>query len=75
VFDNDGTLWLEQPAYVLLVFTFQRIHHTDASKEYAYDRNSKIGTLDKALDEASEKRWLVVDMKEDWATVFASQRQ
>jgi phosphoglycolate phosphatase-like HAD superfamily hydrolase len=50
------------------------VHHTDASREYAYDRNSKIGTLDKALDEASEKKWLVVDMKEDWVTVFGPQQ-
>ena len=46
------------------------VHHTDAAREYAYDRGSKIGKLDKALDEANAKGWLVVDMKKDWRTVF-----
>lgn len=46
------------------------LHHTDADREWAYDRGSKIGNLDKALDEASEQGWVVVDMKEDWRTVF-----
>lgn len=46
------------------------IHHTDAEREYAYDRNSQVGTLDKALDEGITKGWIVVDMKRDWKTVF-----
>lgn len=46
------------------------VHHTDAVREYAYDRQSKIGKLDKALDEATVKGWTVVDMKQDWKTVF-----
>jgi phosphoglycolate phosphatase-like HAD superfamily hydrolase len=46
------------------------VHHTDATREYAYDRHSKIGTLDKALDEATAKGWTVVDMKNDWKTIF-----
>ena len=46
------------------------VHHTDAEREYAYDRTSKIGTLDKALDEATAKGWTVVDMKTDWKTIF-----
>ncbi|MDR8397794.1 hypothetical protein NE850_15715 [Paraburkholderia sp. USG1] len=155
VFDNDGTLWPEQPAPVQLVFALQRVktvagrhpewkrqepfrsilkgnlrnvaaggdagslrvvdgaakplaidrvigrrpviafgnadgdapmlewtsagdgprlaalvHHTDAEREYQYDRASKSGKLDKALDEAAAKGWLVVDMKDDWKTVF-----
>ncbi|MBR1231214.1 HAD family phosphatase [Bradyrhizobium sp. AUGA SZCCT0182] len=41
------------------------VHHTDAEREYAYDRQSKIGKLDKALDEAKAKGWTVVDMKQD----------
>jgi phosphoglycolate phosphatase-like HAD superfamily hydrolase len=45
------------------------IHHTDAKREWAYDRKSKIGTLDKGLDEAAEKGWLVVDMKKDWEVI------
>ncbi|MFL5023168.1 MAG: HAD family hydrolase [Microvirga sp.] len=46
------------------------VHHTDAEREYAYDRNSKVGHLDKALDAASVDRWTVVDMKRDWKTIF-----
>jgi len=46
------------------------VHHTDAAREYAYDRTSKIGRLDKALDEANAKGWTVVDMSRDWRTVF-----
>jgi len=49
------------------------VHHTDAEREWAYDRNSSIGKLDKALDEAKAKDWTVVDMKNDWRTVFAAQ--
>ena len=46
------------------------IHHTDGVREYAYDRKSKVGKLDKALDEAIAKGWVVVDMKHDWKIVF-----
>jgi hypothetical protein len=46
------------------------VHHTDAVREYAYDRDSKVGRLDKALDEANAKGWTVVDMKNDWKTIF-----
>lgn len=46
------------------------VHHTDAVREYAYDRQSRIGKLDKALDEALAKGWTVVDMKRDWNRVF-----
>ncbi|HKQ24879.1 MAG TPA: HAD family hydrolase [Burkholderiales bacterium] len=48
------------------------VHHTDAEREWAYDRKSKIGTLNKALDEANAKGWTVVDMKRDWNRVFAN---
>jgi hypothetical protein len=48
------------------------VHHTDGKREYAYDRTSKIGKLDKALDEANSKGWTVIDMQSDWNTVFAS---
>jgi phosphoglycolate phosphatase-like HAD superfamily hydrolase len=47
------------------------VHHTDAEREWAYDRASSVGRLDKALDEASAKGWTVVDMKRDWKRVFA----
>lgn len=46
------------------------VHHTDAEREWAYDRNSSVGHLDKALDEAQAKGWTVVDMKNDWKTIF-----
>lgn len=46
------------------------VHHTDAEREWAYDRKSSIGKLDKALDEATAKGWTVVDMKRDWKTIF-----
>ena len=49
------------------------VHHTDAVREYAYDRDSKVGKLDKALDEANAKGWTVVDMKTDWKTIFPPQ--
>ncbi|UYO50832.1 haloacid dehalogenase-like hydrolase [Rhodopseudomonas palustris] len=46
------------------------VHHTDAEREYAYDRQSKIGKLDKALDAAAAGGWTVVDMKNDWSRIF-----
>jgi phosphoglycolate phosphatase-like HAD superfamily hydrolase len=50
------------------------VHHTDAIREYAYDRDTKIGKLDKALDEAIAKGWTVVDMKNDWRTIFPPEK-
>jgi len=46
------------------------VHHDDAAREYAYDRDTRIGRLDKGLDEAANRGWTVVSMKNDWATVF-----
>ncbi len=46
------------------------VHHTDADREWAYDRKSHVGRLDKALDEALAKGWTVVDMKRDWKRVY-----
>jgi phosphoserine phosphatase len=46
------------------------VHHTDAEREWAYDRISHIGQLDKALDEANARGWTVVSMKDDWRTIF-----
>jgi phosphoserine phosphatase len=46
------------------------VHHTDAAREFAYDRTSKIGHLDKALDEATTKGWTVVDMAKDWRAIY-----
>jgi phosphoglycolate phosphatase-like HAD superfamily hydrolase len=50
------------------------VHHTDAAREWAYDRQSKVGKLDKALDEATAKGWTVVDMKNDWKVIYPSEK-
>lgn len=47
------------------------VHHTDAEREYAYTKQ-QFNTLDKALDEANAKGWMVVDMKNDWRTIFTA---
>ena len=47
------------------------VHHTDAEREWNYDRKSMIGHLDKALDEAANHNWTVVNMKDDWKTIFS----
>lgn len=69
--NSDGDLQMLQwtaagngPRFMCLV------HHTDAEREWAYDRNSSVGRLDKALDEAQAKGWTVVDMKKDWKSIF-----
>ncbi|WP_291914067.1 HAD family hydrolase [Accumulibacter sp.] len=71
--NSDGDLQMLQwttagagPRFALIV------HHTDAEREWAYDRKSHIGKLDKALDEAQARGWTVVDMRRDWKTVFAA---
>ncbi len=46
------------------------VHHTDRVREWACDRQSSIGRLDKAPDEAQAKGWSVVDMKNDWKIIF-----
>lgn len=46
------------------------VHHTDAEREWAYDRESSIGRLDKALGEAKTNGWTVVDMKSDWKVIY-----
>jgi phosphoserine phosphatase len=73
--NSDGDLQMLQwttagsgPRFALIV------HHTDAEREWAYDRESHIGRLDKALDEAQAKNWTVVDMKQDWKRVFAFEK-
>jgi phosphoglycolate phosphatase-like HAD superfamily hydrolase len=50
------------------------VHHTDAAREWAYDRQSSIGNLDKAWDEAAKRDWLIVDMKTDWRVVYPFHR-
>jgi hypothetical protein len=49
------------------------VHHTDADREYAYDRDTSFGRLGKALDAAALNKWTVVDMKNDWKRIFAFQ--
>jgi haloacid dehalogenase-like hydrolase len=46
------------------------VHHTDATREWAYDRNSRIGTLARALDAAPEEGWLLIDMARDWKVIY-----
>jgi len=74
--NSDGDLQMlewtqagEGPSFMLLV------HHTDAKREWAYDRDSHIGRLDKALDQAQKQGWTVVDMKKDWNRVFPFQAE
>ena len=50
------------------------VHHTDAEREWAYDRKSHVGKLDKALDEGTAKGWTIVDMKRDWKTIYPFQK-
>jgi hypothetical protein len=51
------------------------VHHTDAEREYAYDRKSPYGHFEKALDEANAKGWIVVDMKNDWKIVYPYEKE
>lgn len=46
------------------------VHHTDEKREWAYDRTSHIGKLDKGLDEAKARGWTVVDMKNEWKVIY-----
>ena len=46
------------------------VHHTDAKREWAYDRNSQVGRLDKALDQARTQHWTVVDMASEWRRIY-----
>jgi hypothetical protein len=73
--NSDGDLQMLQwtaagagPRFMLLV------HHTDAGREWAYDRKSHVGRLDKALDEAAVRGWTVVDMKKDWKVIYPFER-
>jgi hypothetical protein len=50
------------------------VHHTDAKREYAYDRHSRVGRLDKALDAAPKEGWIVVSMKDDWKEIFPPEK-
>jgi hypothetical protein len=50
------------------------VRHTDAEREYAYDRTDSLARLDKGLDEAAQRGWTVVDMKKDWKTIYPSKK-
>jgi hypothetical protein len=74
--NSDGDLQMLQwtaagngPRFMLL------IHHTDAEREWAYDRQTHVGRLDKALDEALKRGWTVVNMKKEWMVIYPFQRQ
>jgi phosphoglycolate phosphatase-like HAD superfamily hydrolase len=74
--NSDGDLQMLQwttagswPRFALIV------HHTDAEREWAYDRTSHVGKLDKALDEAKAKGWIIVDMKSDWKVIYPSEKK
>ena len=51
------------------------VHHTDAMREWAYDRKSSIGHFDKCLDEAQAKGWTVVDMKQDRKVIYPHEKR
>ena len=69
--NSDGDLemleWARQGAGVRFALI---VHHTDAEREWAYDRKSPVGQLDKALDVAQVEGWTIVDMKNDWKRIF-----
>lgn len=69
--NSDGDLQMLQWTCSRPGLTFcLYVHHTDAEREWAYDRRSSIGGLDKGLDEAAAKGWTVVNMKDDWKSIF-----
>jgi len=51
------------------------VHHDDGEREYAYDRKSSIGRLERGLDEAAQRGWVVVSTKDDWRTVYSEPRR
>lgn len=69
--NSDGDLQMLQYTDSNTLPSFQLyLHHTDSIREWAYDRDSHIGKLDKGLDEAFEKGWTVIDMKNDWKLIY-----
>lgn len=72
--NSDGDLQMLQYGESNEYASFQLyLHHTDADREWAYDREASVGRLDKGLDEAREKGWTVIDMKKDWKVVYPFQ--
>jgi len=51
------------------------VHHDDGEREYAYDRKSPVGRLERGLDEAAQRGWVVVSMKDDWRTIYSEPRR
>jgi phosphoglycolate phosphatase-like HAD superfamily hydrolase len=51
------------------------IHHTDSAREWAYDRGSHIGKLDRGLDDATKYNWVLVNMKQDWKVIYPFEKQ
>jgi hypothetical protein len=49
------------------------VHHTDAEREWAYDRESHVGQLVRGLDEGPKRGWVIVDMKNDWKAIYPEQ--
>ena len=69
--NSDGDLqMLQWTASNKLKSFMLYVHHTDSVREWAYDRESNIGSLDKGLDEAKEKGWTVIDMEKDWKVIY-----
>ena len=69
--NSDGDLQMMQYTASNTLKSFMLyVHHTDEVREWAYDRDSHIGKLDKGLDEAEANGWTVIDMKNDWKVVF-----
>ena len=69
--NSDGDLEMLQWTTISSGIRFGAIvHHTEAEREYAYDRQSHFGRLDIALDAAAVNRWTVIDMKKDWKVIF-----
>jgi len=74
--NSDGDLQMLQWATAGSGVRFGGIvHHTDAEREWAYDRDSSIGRLDKALEQAQGKSWTVVDMQQEWKAIYPSQQR
>lgn len=69
--NSDGDLQMMQWTATNKYKSFMLyVHHTDSIREWAYDRASHIGRLDKGLDEANEKGWTVIDMQKDWKVIY-----
>jgi phosphoserine phosphatase len=70
--NSDGDLQMLEYAAGGKGVSFEMyVHHTDAAREYAYDRHGRVGRLDRGLDVAAERHWNVVDMAKEWKCVFA----